>query len=120
MDAKTVQRKKNYVVYLKAVSYTHLDVYKRQVLDKIAAHLYEKENITGKEFMKIYRELKGIPEPEEENVAKQGSSVDFRVGEEVTHTVDLNKATSEKEESEEEDPNKENSREEDFEQETDV
>ena len=92
----------------------------REVLDKIAAHLYEKENITGKEFMKIYRELKGIPEPEEENVAKQGSSVDFRVGEEVTHTVDLNKATSEKEESEEEDPNKENSREEDFEQETDV
>ena len=54
-------------------------------------HLYEKENITGKEFMKIYRELKGIPEPEEENVAKQGSSVDFRVGEEATHTVDLNK-----------------------------
>ncbi len=92
----------------------------REVLDKIAAHLYEKENITGKEFMKIYRELKGIPEPEEENVAKQGSSVDFRVGEEATHTVDLNKATSEKEESEEEDPNKENSREEDFEQETDV
>ena len=66
----------------------------REVLDKIAAHLYEKENITGKEFMKIYRELKGIPEPEEENVAKQGSSVDFRVGEEATHTVDLNKATS--------------------------
>ena len=92
----------------------------REVLDKIAAHLYEKENITGKEFMKIYRELKGIPEPEEENVAKQGSSVDFRVGEEATHTVDLNKTTSEKEESEEEDPNKENSREEDFEQETDV
>ena len=92
----------------------------REVLDKIAAHLYEKENITGKEFMKIYRELKGIPEPEEENVAKQGASVDFRVGEEATHTVDLNKATSEKEESEEEDPNKENSREEDFEQETDV
>lgn len=53
-------------------------------------------------------------------MAKQGSSVDFRVGEEATHTVDLNKATSEKEESEEEDPNKENSREEDFEQETDV
>ncbi len=43
---------------------------------------------------------------------KQGSSVDFRVGEEATHTVDLIKATSEKEESEEEDPNKENSREE--------
>ena len=92
----------------------------RDALDKIAAFLIEKETITGKEFMKIFREVKGIPEPEEENVAKQGSSVDFRVGEEATHTVDLNKATSEKEESEEEDPNKENSREEDFEQETDV
>ena len=39
----------------------------RDVLDKIAAHLYEQENITGAEFMKIYRELKGIPEPEKEN-----------------------------------------------------
>ena len=92
----------------------------RDAMDQIAAFLIEKETITGKEFMKIFRQVKGIPEPEEENVAKQGSSVDFRVGEEVTHTVDLNKATSEKEESEEEDPNKENSREEDFEQETDV
>jgi cell division protease FtsH len=38
----------------------------RSVMDKIAAHLIEKETITGKEFMKIYREAKGIPEPEEE------------------------------------------------------
>jgi len=37
----------------------------RDVLDKIADYLYEHENITGAEFMKIYRELKGIPEPEE-------------------------------------------------------
>ena len=37
----------------------------RDVLDKIAAHLIEKETITGKEFMKIYREAKGLPEPEE-------------------------------------------------------
>ena len=37
----------------------------RAVLDKIAAHLIEKETITGKEFMKIYRREKGIPEPEE-------------------------------------------------------
>ena len=34
----------------------------RDVLDKIAEFLYEKETITGKEFMKIYREVKGIPE----------------------------------------------------------
>lgn len=38
----------------------------RAVMDKIAAHLIEKETITGKEFMKIYREEKGIPEPVEE------------------------------------------------------
>ena len=38
----------------------------REVLDKISDHLYEHETITGKEFMQIFRELKGIPEPEEE------------------------------------------------------
>jgi cell division protease FtsH len=37
----------------------------REVMDKIADHLIAKETITGKEFMKIYREAKGIPEPEE-------------------------------------------------------
>ena len=34
-------------------------------LDIIAAHLIEKETITGSEFMKLYRQVKGIPEPEE-------------------------------------------------------
>ncbi len=34
----------------------------RDVLDKIAEFLFEKETITGKEFMKIYREVKGISE----------------------------------------------------------
>ena len=38
----------------------------RECLDKIAEFLIEKETITGKEFMKIFREVKGIPEPEEE------------------------------------------------------
>ena len=37
----------------------------RDVMDKIAAFLIEKETITGKEFMKIFCEVKGIPEPEE-------------------------------------------------------
>ena len=37
----------------------------RTILDKIAAYLIEKETITGKEFMKIYRKEKGMPEPEE-------------------------------------------------------
>lgn len=38
----------------------------RELMDKLAAHLIEKETITGKEFMKIYRAEKGLPEPEEE------------------------------------------------------
>ena len=38
----------------------------REALDKIAAFLIEKETITGKEFMKIFREVKGIPEPDED------------------------------------------------------
>lgn len=37
----------------------------RDVLDQIAAFLIEKETITGKEFMQIFRRCKGIPEPEE-------------------------------------------------------
>lgn len=37
----------------------------RNVLDKLAEYLYEHETITGKQFMKIYREVKGIPEPDE-------------------------------------------------------
>lgn len=36
----------------------------REALDKIAAYLIEKETITGKEFMRIFREVKGIT-PEE-------------------------------------------------------
>jgi cell division protease FtsH len=36
----------------------------REVLDHISDYLYEHETITGKEFMKIFREMKGIPEPE--------------------------------------------------------
>ena len=42
----------------------------REVLDKISDYLYEHETITGKEFMKIFRELKGIPEPEGEEDKK--------------------------------------------------
>ncbi len=37
----------------------------RELMDKLAAHLIEKETISGKEFMRIYRKEKGLPEPEE-------------------------------------------------------
>lgn len=36
----------------------------RDVMDKIAEFLIQKETITGKEFMKIFHEAKGIEEPE--------------------------------------------------------
>jgi len=39
----------------------------REVLDKLADFLYEKETITGKEFMKIFRREKGLEEPEGDN-----------------------------------------------------
>ena len=39
----------------------------RCILDKIAEFLIEKETITGKEFMEIYRWEKGLPEPPEKD-----------------------------------------------------
>lgn len=38
----------------------------RSVMDQIAEFLIEKETITGKEFMEIFRKCKGIPAPEKE------------------------------------------------------
>ena len=43
----------------------------RDALDRIAAFLIEKETITGKECMKIFREVKGIPEPVEGEDGKE-------------------------------------------------
>lgn len=43
----------------------------REALDKIASFLIEKETITGKEFMKIFREVQGIEEPEEGSETKE-------------------------------------------------
>ncbi|MDR2889374.1 MAG: ATP-dependent zinc metalloprotease FtsH [Lachnospiraceae bacterium] len=38
----------------------------REIMDRLADHLIEKETISGKEFMKIYRDAKGLPEPDPE------------------------------------------------------
>lgn len=51
----------------------------RDVMDKLAAHLIEKETITGKEFMRIYREIKGLPQ-EEETKTEQASANTEEVG----------------------------------------
>ena len=45
----------------------------REILDKISDYLYEHETITGKEFMKIFRDLKGLDDPEEK---KEDTSVE--------------------------------------------
>ena len=42
----------------------------RDLMDKLAAFLIEKETITGKEFMEIFRREKGLPEPVENPVQK--------------------------------------------------
>jgi len=47
----------------------------RDVMDKIAEFLIERETITGKEFMKIFREAKGIPEPKVENKDSENGEV---------------------------------------------
>ncbi len=54
--------------YERAVSFLKEN---KEVMDKIAKFLYEKETITGKEFMKILREVKGLPEPEEKTEEKE-------------------------------------------------
>ena len=59
----------------------------REVMDKIAEFLIEKETITGKEFMKIFRELKGIPEPEEKTDKTVAENADESVGEQALEEI---------------------------------
>lgn len=54
----------------------------RDVMDKLARYLYDHETITGKEFMKIFREAKGIPEPVDTS--------DFTTSEKVAESVTFN------------------------------
>lgn len=56
----------------------------RDVLDKIAHYLYDHETITGKEFMKIFREVKGLPEPTDTT----GFTHSEKVAESVTFNED--------------------------------
>ena len=51
----------------------------REVLDQISGYLYEHETITGKEFMKMFCELKGIPLPKEQ---KKGGHIDVTADDE--------------------------------------
>ena len=59
----------------------------RKLMDELAEHLIEKETITGKEFMEIYRRRKGLPEKKEDTQPD---------GNDPKDPVELSKETSEK------------------------
>lgn len=48
----------------------------REILYSISDYLYEKETITGKEFMKMFRDMKGLPDPDEENKEQEAAQND--------------------------------------------
>lgn len=48
----------------------------REILDSISDYLYEKETITGKEFMKMFRDMKGLPDSDEENKEQESAQND--------------------------------------------
>jgi len=65
IDEEVARRMKEY--YDRAVNIIREN---RDALEKIAEYLIEKETITGKEFIKMYREIKGLPDPEDEKADK--------------------------------------------------
>ncbi|MBR2753150.1 MAG: AAA family ATPase, partial [Lachnospiraceae bacterium] len=72
----------------------------RPILDKIAAYLIEKETITGKEFMRIFHEEKGITE-EEASKKKQDERIKMKEVEGYT-PPEIHYPDEKKEEEEEE------------------
>ena len=84
----------------------------RELMDKLAAFLIERETITGKEFMEIFRREKGLPDPEEKKKdaaegatgqkaetkkdetdntvadAMKGNNIDVTIGEQVMTSTD--------------------------------
>lgn len=68
------------------------------VLHEIAEYLFEKETITGKQFMKIYREIKGIPEEGEEK-----ENADNSTQGNVSNTIEATTEISQKNASTDED-----------------
>ena len=61
----------------------------RECLDKIADFLIEKETITGKEFMKIFREVKGLDEADEEPKAEETVEVEESKVEETVEAEEV-------------------------------
>lgn len=61
----------------------------RHVLDNIADYLYEHETITGKEFMKIFRELTGMEDKEADTEVKAEEAVSLPEQGSVQPQIDL-------------------------------
>lgn len=76
----------------------------RELMDKLAAFLIEKETITGKEFMEIFRREKGLPEPEEKkkDAEPRQTVPEIKFPKEVQMTEEPKQEEPKKEESEEE------------------
>ncbi len=74
----------------------------RELMDKLAEFLIEKETITGKEFMQIFRKEKGLPEPEEKEEEKSSENkVDVAVTDESKTTEEVAQEAEELSEEEE-------------------
>lgn len=84
IDEEVAKRMKEY--YDRAVNIIREN---RDALDKIAEYLIEKETITGKEFIRMYREIKGLPEPEEKK--EEGSDKEEEIKQEtVVENIKIN------------------------------
>ena len=60
----------------------------REILNKIADYLYEKETISGREFMEIYCREKGIPLPEKEEGSDRAAVIVNNESDEPKYTPD--------------------------------
>lgn len=92
IDEEVARRMKEY--YDRAVNIIKEN---RDALEKIAEYLIEKETITGKEFIKMYREIKGLPEPEDEKVdkAEANKTDDNKADVAVTEEIKTDNAVTE-------------------------
>ena len=70
----------------------------RALMDKLAAHLIEKETITGKEFMEIFRKEKGLPEPEVKEEEKKAETSEKAVAADEKRNAASDETAGEKEE----------------------
>ena len=87
----------------------------REALDQISAFLIEKETITGKEFMKIFRQVTGLEEPAEDRSENKEERIAMKPvegdGKEADQTVEEAESVEENTEETAEETRDENSQE---------